>query len=136
MLRTGEGDDLAVGGEGDDYFVGDAPGVGVGPGSIDRVGGDDVLHGGPGDDPINGDAGSDELFGGGGDDGLFTDDLIEGDSDGDDAEDLVYGGRGDDFVDAEDGPRLAADEIHCGPGQDTVLADKADRVFPDCEVVR
>jgi Ca2+-binding RTX toxin-like protein len=136
MLRAGEGSDVAVGGGGDDYFVGDAPGVGVGPDNIDRVGGNDVFHGGAGPDTVNGDAGSDTLAGGDGDDGLFTDDLINGDSAGDDARDLVSGGGGDDFVDAEDGRGLAPDAIGCGAGHDTVLADGADRVSSACEVVR
>ena len=136
MLRSGEGDDRAAGGGGDDYFVGDAPGVGVGPDNVDRVGGDDVLHGGAGPDTVNGEGGSDTLVGGDGDDGLFTDDLINGDSAGDDAKDLASGGAGDDFVDAEDGRGLVADEISCGAGHDTVLADRADRVSLDCEVVR
>lgn len=57
MLRAGEGNDVSVGGDGDDYFVGDAPGVGVGPDNIDRVGGDDLLHGGAGPDTVNGNAG-------------------------------------------------------------------------------
>ena len=67
--------------------------------------GNDVLLGGPGDDSLAGGVGADELHGGTGGDTL-------------------QGGRGRDRIFAMDGAR---DVISCGPGRDTVRADRIDR---------
>jgi dipeptidyl aminopeptidase/acylaminoacyl peptidase len=47
--------------------------------------------------------------------------------------DRVYAGAGNDRIFASDGER---DSIDCGPGKDTVLADRLDVVAANCEQVR
>jgi hypothetical protein len=44
-----------------------------------------------------------------------------------------FGGGGNARLEARDG---FFDVIDCGPGRDTVVADRNDRVRPGCEVVR
>ncbi len=74
--------------------------------------------------------------GGGGDEvrGLRGPDRLEGGR----GEDLISGGRGDDFIgsfDARDGDDGLRDVVRCGPGLDTVDADRSDRVASSCEDV-
>jgi Ca2+-binding RTX toxin-like protein len=80
----------------------------------------DVLHGLVGDDRLYGYRGSDRLIGGRGDD------VIVGGA----ARDHLDGGPGDDRIFARDG---MIDRVVCGPGDDTVVADRQDRVRFDCE---
>ena len=68
--------------------------------------GDDCLSGGSGDDRLSGGSGADRLNGGGG-------------------RDVLSGGAGDDVIDARDGK---IESVSCGPGKDTVRADRRDRV--------
>lgn len=72
--------------------------------------GRDVLKGHAGNDVIRGSAGRDRIAGGGG-------------------RDVVKAGLGADRIFANDGRR---DLINCGPGRDTVNADRRDRLF-GCE---
>ena len=81
--------------------------------------GNDVLRGGRGSDCLFGGAGRDELAGGTGSDRLV----------GDAGEDRLDAGAGDDEIDAADG---ANDEVACGPGSDSVRADRED-VLSGCE---
>ena len=85
--------------------------------------GNDVIYGGPGDDAtLSGEEGNDGVYGGDGDDGI--EDVGGG-------ADVFYGGDGDDDITAwADGRR---DEIYCGKGKDSYVADKHDRVSTDCE---
>ncbi len=76
--------------------------------------GADTIDGGPGADWIEGDQGPDTLTGGPGADHLF-------------------GGPGDDTILTRDGVR---DWISCGPGRDTVVADRRDIVKRNCERVQ
>ncbi|MDQ6749388.1 MAG: hypothetical protein M3Z33_01325 [Actinomycetota bacterium] len=46
--------------------------------------------------------------------------------------DRIFGGPGKDTIYARDGQR---DSIDCGSGNDTVAADKIDRVAKNCEHV-
>src|SRR5215218_10465425 len=48
--------------------------------------------------------------------------------------DLIYGGSGEDNLQPRDVPAVK-DMVSCGPGTDTVYADKADDVGGDCERV-
>src|SRR5215217_6826082 len=48
--------------------------------------------------------------------------------------DRFYGGSGDDIFQPRDVPAVK-DMVSCGPGTDTVYADKADVVGGDCEQV-
>jgi uncharacterized repeat protein (TIGR01451 family) len=110
LLRGGDGGDCLWGGDGSDVLDGD--------------GGDDGLWGGNGRDRLIGGAGNDRLRG-----GLMRDVLVGGD--GDDqllpgtGRDLVRAGFGNDVINARDGSR---DVIECGPGDDSVTADRSDRL--------
>jgi Ca2+-binding RTX toxin-like protein len=125
------GADRIFGGAGDDVLWGDAfPGdaardrVDGGPGddTIYGGGGADVLLGGPGGDYLEGNSGADRLDGGPGDDEIR----------GDQGNDRVSGGAGDDLIRVVGGGR---DVVDCGPGRDTVEADRSD-VLRGCERVR
>jgi len=73
----------------------------------------DVLRGTKGADTINGKAGNDKLFGNAGNDTLV----------GGSGNDVLVGGPG-------------KDRLRCGGGRDTAIADAADTVGGDCEVVK
>jgi Ca2+-binding RTX toxin-like protein len=81
---------------------------------------------------LYGTAGNDRLVGRGGDDDLYgragNDVIIPGPG-----QDDVYAGAGNDRILAADGQH---DDISCGPGTDTVVADRIDDVHPNCENVR
>lgn len=89
---------------------------------IRGLGGDDCLFGQGGKDVLRGNAGADKLSGGAG-----ADDL-----DGGAGRDTVRGGPGADRIAGRDGVR---DVIVCGPGRDTVRADRVDKTS-GCEQVR
>lgn len=98
--------------------------------------GNDTIFGGTGDDAsrhifagLSGGAGNDRVYGGGGNDYVI----------GDTGRDLLSGGAGDDYIASTSGESYdeptTKDTIYCGPGLDTVSADAADYVAPDCEDV-
>ncbi|HEU4657758.1 MAG TPA: hypothetical protein VFR97_09545 [Capillimicrobium sp.] len=91
-------------------------------------GGADTLDGGTGADTVVGGFGSDRIVGGPGRDRVFGD-TAPGSCDVLDC--TLPAGR--DRIDVRDGER---DRVACGPSTDTVLADRRDRVAPDCERVR
>jgi Ca2+-binding RTX toxin-like protein len=99
-------------------------------------GGDDKLTGFDLDDTIDGGAGNDQIEGGYGHDTLTGGpgrDVINGDSNGSTCNWIqCRSPYGNDKIDARDGE---ADNITCGIGEDTVEADPADTVAPDCETV-
>lgn len=82
----------------------------------------DLLVGRGGNDVICGLEGNDALYGRSGDDTLR----------GGRQSDAMFGGRGNDTIQASDGAR---DLVHCGPGNDTVTADRIDIVHRSCENV-
>jgi uncharacterized repeat protein (TIGR01451 family) len=84
--------------------------------------GNDVLRGLGGNDRLDGRAGRDRLYGGSGNDRLTG---------GPDV-DTIFGGSGRDRVYVRGGGR---DVVDCGPGYDTVFADKKDAALPRCEIV-
>lgn len=94
-----------------------------GPNVLSGTAGADVLNGRGGNDRLAGRAGNDRLFGGAGADRLF----------GGPGRDVLDGGRGNDTIAAADRTK---DRIRCGTGRDVVVADRADVVARDCEVVR
>lgn len=102
------GDDVLRGTPGPDELFGRG-----GNDTILGLAGNDRLAGGPGNDVIRGGGGKDRIKGGAGRDRLF-------------------GGGGNDRIDGGPG----ADVIRCGAGRDRVVADDADKVAADCEVVR
>jgi hypothetical protein len=105
-------------------------------GDLSGNGGNDELIGADGTDRIDGGAGDDRLDGGFGDDTIIGGpgkDIISGDGAGGDCGPLwCKYPYGNDTIDARDGE---IDSITCGAGTDTVLADAADVVAPDCETV-
>jgi len=82
----------------------------------------DVLYGLGGADVLLGRKGNDVLYGGRGNDVL----------DGGPGADRLFGGPGNDTLRARDGRR---DLVDCGPGRDTAVVDRIDRVS-GCELVR
>ncbi len=91
----------------------------------DKVNGeedDDRVRGGRGGDRVKGGAGSDSVKGGRGND------IVVGGPGLDD----IGGGRGDDRLRAADG---VAEQVRCGPGSDSVIADPEDTV-KGCERVK
>jgi Ca2+-binding RTX toxin-like protein len=123
------------GGPGPDRLVGTSGADRLnGRGGNDRLGGrggPDRLNGGSGNDLLFGDAGRDVLAGGPGNDQL----LGGGGSDrlmGGRGADVFLGGGGNDSISARDG---RGERISCGPGRDTVVADRGDGVSRDCERV-
>jgi Ca2+-binding RTX toxin-like protein len=106
-----------AGTRGDDKLTGT-----VGGEVINALGGDDFIRAGAGDDCVNGGAGSDTILGGDGADllkGGPGDDVISGGP----GQDRITGGPGKDRINAADGAR---DVVNCGPGNDSVKADKSD----------
>jgi Ca2+-binding RTX toxin-like protein len=104
------GNDLLDGGAGDDNLDGAA-----GKDKLKGQKGDDTLTGGPGNDILIGGPGKDKLNGGAGNDTLT----------GNAGKDSLVGGPGNDKINARDG---VSELIKCGPGKDTVRADKKDRL--------
>jgi Ca2+-binding RTX toxin-like protein len=105
--------------------------------TISARAGDDRLYGAGGADTLTGGDGTDEIIDGPGRDVLKgsdgPDNLIGHGRDT--SFDRFLGGAGDDTVQSRDVPQIA-DEVSCGPGTDTVYADRADTVASDCERVR
>ena len=100
-VRGMRGNDRLSGGPGDDHLAG-----GAGNDSANGDSGNDTVAGGTGWDSVAGRAGSDTLSGGKGRDG-------------------ISGGAGNDAIDSRDGVR---ERVACGPGLDSVKADRDDRL--------
>jgi hypothetical protein len=99
-----------------------------GPVTLDGGAGNDKLVGGAGDDDIDGGFGDDVIVGGAGRD------LVSADRRNGDCGPLwCTFPYGNDTIDVRDGQR---DSVTCGPGRDSVKADRIDVVSPDCERVR
>jgi RTX calcium-binding nonapeptide repeat (4 copies) len=100
-----------------------------------------ILKGTPGDDKLIGSKNGDKLIGRGGDDILRSaegGDLVIGNGGKDFIKagkgfDEMRAGRGGDEIHARDGKE---DQIDCGPGTDTVLADEAEDGMFNCEVIK
>lgn len=86
---------------------------------------------GGGNDTVLGGAGRDRLRGGRGDDVLLGDagaDRLRGGQD----DDMLDGGAGDDVINAR-GDGGDPDEVVCGPGDDTVLLGRNDRIVVEAD---
>jgi Ca2+-binding RTX toxin-like protein len=99
-------------------------------------GGDDTLDLSDADDSIDGGAGNDHIEGGNGNDRIVGGpgaDWIHGDEPGGECS-YIYCKlpSGNDTIDVRDGE---ADQVSCGVGTDTVLADAIDTVSNDCETI-
>ncbi|HEX8647421.1 MAG TPA: PASTA domain-containing protein [Thermoleophilaceae bacterium] len=106
------------------------------PSTIRGGGGDDELDMSDGADQLDGGTGNDMLDGGFGDDRIVGGpgaDQIHGDTPAGECS-YIYCKNpfGNDTIEARDGE---VDSIDCGVGQDRVVADRADAVAGDCEVV-
>ena len=111
------GDDVYIGGDGDD-FINSSRGhnIAIGGRGDDLVRGGmhrDLVIGGPGNDTMVGLEGVDRMRGGPGDDRIG----------GHEGDDYIYAGPGEDFV-------------LCSTGFDQVFIERRDRVMADCERVR
>jgi hypothetical protein len=134
-VAAGEGADPVAGDETSNDITGDASQDVIaaegGNDTVDAAAGDDQVWAGAGDDRVDGGDGADTLLGGPGDDviqgGRGNDRLFD-----DSGRDRLQGGPGDDLFSTVDGN---VDRISCGPGRDTVMADRVDRVARDCERV-
>jgi Ca2+-binding RTX toxin-like protein len=127
------GSDVINGLAGNDVLFGDACGVTARAAQVARPAAKsaDVLDGGPGNDRLYGAEGGDTLRGSGGADTLVGgrgNDRLTGGR----GPDRLVGGVGTDTINARDNAR---DTIVCGPGTDTAIADKKDRLT-GCERVR
>jgi Ca2+-binding RTX toxin-like protein len=115
------GDDELYGGEDNDEAFG--------------ARGEDLLDGASGTDVLLGGPGADRMRGGGGGDYLFDGRQVHtGGSRTEASRDELHGEAGDDFLYARNEP-AAKDVVHCGPGRDTAVTDRADRVADNCEDV-
>jgi Ca2+-binding RTX toxin-like protein len=85
------------------------------------------IRGLEGSDEISDGLGADSVYGGIGGDNLIG-------TASDTSVDRFYGGSGEDIFQPRDVPAVK-DMVSCGPGTDTVYADKADVVGGDCERV-
>src|SRR5215203_5449745 len=85
------------------------------------------IRGLEGSDEISDGLGADLVYGGNGGDNLIG-------TASDTSVDRYYGGRGEDIFQPRDVPAVK-NMVSCGPGTDTVYADKADVVGGDCEQV-
>jgi hypothetical protein len=94
------------------------------PDIIKALKGGDYIDGRKGDDDLWGNRGWDEVRGRPGDDSLV----------GGPAEDRLYGGAGSDTIDSRDYAWI--DEVYCSSGEDSVYADRIDKVSADCEFVK
>ena len=129
-LFTSAGDDVLRGGEGFDSVTAQCWSPPVCPGHVlvigqAPVGGDiEELNGSGSDDRLVGDGGVNRLDGQGGDDEIV----------GGGGPDTIFGRSGDDEIKSRDG---VIDEVVCGEGDDTVIADAFDNVAGpgDCENV-
>jgi len=104
--------------------------------------GNDFVFGGFGDDTLNGDdgwdliaagGGVDTVNGGPGNDHLWALARIDVTGEANEPADTVNGGPGNDRIYVRDGE---ADNVDCGEGFDSVLADDKDVVAASCEVVK
>ncbi|MDX6720006.1 MAG: hypothetical protein QOJ63_2260 [Solirubrobacteraceae bacterium] len=132
VLRGLGGRDCLFGGGGTDRLLG-----GSGADLLFGGGDNDTLSGETGNDRLSGDTGLDRLDGGAGNDTLLggagPDRLTDRRG-----IDRFSGGAANDRIDARDlmpVDRRGRDRISCGPGVDSVLADRRDIVARDCEKV-
>jgi Ca2+-binding RTX toxin-like protein len=86
------------------------------------------IRGLEGSDEISDGLGADLVYGGIGGDNLIG-------TASDTSVDRYYGGSGEDIFQPRNVPAVK-DMVSCGPGTDTVYADKADVVGGDCEQVK
>jgi len=101
--------------------------------TIDALGGDDGLYGGPGDDHLDGDDGNDDIFGGPGDDhldGKVGNDDIDGGVGNDKLHgnmgtDRLFGGPGDDELNGNDGN----DVLYGEKGDDKLKGNNGDDIL-------
>ncbi len=112
-VQAGEGENIVVGGGGDDQIFG-----GSGRDTLYGVYGNDLVDGGDGDNYVRGNSGDDDIRGGSGIDFVIGDggnDVLRGGGE----LDFLYSGGGDDVVFGGGGP----DSIDLAGGNDTAYGD-------------
>ena len=117
FIIGGDGNDVLIGTEGNDFVYG-----GAGDDAILLYGGDDIGNGGTGNDMVAGHGGKDLLIGGLGVDQLLggkDKDVLSGDGGGDD----LYGGEADDIL---SGGRGDGDVVVGGAGNDIFKYSRGD----------
>jgi hypothetical protein len=105
-----DGGDCVLGDQGNDRLDG-----GAGDDDVRGLAGNDVVRGADGNDNVLGGSGKDTLDGGNGDDQIG----------GGPGVDRFKGGAGKDAINAADGRR---ESVNCGPGRDSVTADRIDKL--------
>lgn len=136
FIYAGGGNDNIDGGSGDDIIYGEAGNDtilgGLGDDVIQgdanwldaRLHGNDYIDGGEGNDKIAGLGGNDKLFGGDG-----NDELLGGDGNdelfGGDGNDELFGGDGNDYLEGGSG----VDELYGGEGDNTLVGGTGDDIF-------
>jgi Ca2+-binding RTX toxin-like protein len=116
--RGSQGEDVILGGEGDDQVFGagrfdPAAMPGLDPSALAQADLADLIFGGAGNDEIFGEGGNDTIIGGDGDDRLF----------GRWGDDVILGGAGDDRM----GGGVGADTVTGGEGSDLSVLASAPR---------
>jgi Ca2+-binding RTX toxin-like protein len=115
--RPSNGDDVLIGGDGEDQINGgngnDTVVGGAGDDALVGGNGNDLLFGGEGNDRLNGGNGVDVLTGGRGDDNLQAGNGDDGLA-GDEGNDMLLGGNGDDTMNGGEGD----DSLRGGNGTD------------------
>ena len=118
-ILGGQSDDILIGGGGDDYLHGSTENDLIFGGK-----GNDDLHGGSDNDTIFGGKGDDNVISGPGDDIVFGgkgDDFLRGNNDND----IVFGGRGDDALMGDAGN----DKLYGGLGDDHLIGNSGDDIL-------
>ncbi|MDX8151337.1 hypothetical protein SK069_07030 [Patulibacter brassicae] len=96
--------------------------------TIRGTNGNDVIYGNGGNDRLYGRGGNDTIYGGGGNDRIDAGSGRRGKPIG-----VLVGGAGNDTIISRN---RVVDIVSCGPGRDTVVADRIDRIAGDCETVQ
>ena len=130
--RINGGDDVALGGEGNDIIT-DLDGADVlkgGPGNdaMDAGPGDDIMMGGDGSDFLNGGANDNETFAGPGNDfinaGQGADAVF-----GDGGDDWIEGGTGQDLLQGDHGAPFFDDPGELAPGNDVFIGQPGENDY-------
>ncbi|MFN6566492.1 calcium-binding protein [Dendronalium sp. ChiSLP03b] len=109
------GNDLLVGGSGNDTLHGDSIFADILFNGVFAIGGNDTLDGGSGNDLLEGSLGEDYLYGGSGNDRIYGGTLNPNRRQSDAGDDHLYGGSGDDLLAA------SIVDIYFGSGRNDFL---------------
>ena len=132
MIEGNGGDDVALGGDGDDIITdlsgADVPKGGAGDDAIDAGIGDDIVMGGTGKDVLNGGSGDNETFAGEGDDFIIAGqgaDAVFGDG----GDDWIEGGSGQDLLQGDHGAPFFDDPGETRPGNEVFVGQAGENDY-------